>query len=139
MARSDLLKSHARRTEGRMAERIGEGKPPWEITMAETRQTGTSNAKLEAEVPKLESMMPKLEAMMPKLEAMMPKLEAMMPKLEEVVPKLEAVVPKLEAMMPMLDAVEPMLEAVASKMSSKPTTLAHFEDLKTNLGPSLRG
>src|SRR6516162_5956581 len=132
MARSDLLKSHARRTEGRMAERIGEGKPPWEITMAETRQTGTSNAKLEAEVPKLESMMPKLEAMMPKLEAMMPKLEAMMP-------KLEAVVPKLEAMMPMLDAVEPMLEAVASKMSSKPTTLAHFEDLKTNLGPSLRG
>ena len=104
MARSDLLKSHARRTEGRMAERIGEGKPPWEITMAETRQTGTSNAKLEAEVPKLESMMP-----------------------------------KLEAMMPMLDAVEPMLEAVASKMSSKPTTLAHFEDLKTNLGPSLRG
>jgi len=125
MARSDLLKSHARRTEGRMAERIGEGKPPWEITMAETRQTGTSNAKLEAEVPKLESMMPKLEAMMPKLEAMMP--------------KLEAVVPKLEAMMPMLDAVEPMLEAVASKMSSKPTTLAHFEDLKTNLGPSLRG
>ena len=125
MARSDLLKSHARRTEGRMAERIGEGKPPWEITMAETRQTGTSNAKLEAEVPKLESMMPKLEAMMPKLEAMMP--------------KLEAVVPKLEAMMPMLEAVEPMLEAVASKMSSKPTTLAHFEDLKTNLGPSLRG
>ena len=118
MARSDLLKSHARRTEGRMAERIGEGKPPWEITMAETRQTGTSNAKLEAEVPKLESMMPKLEAMMP---------------------KLEAVVPKLEAMMPMLEAVEPMLEAVASKMSSKPTTLAHFEDLKTNLGPSLRG
>jgi hypothetical protein len=91
--------------------------------MAETTQTGTSNAKLDA----LAEMTPKLEA----LAEMTPKLEA----LAEMTPKLEA----LAEMTPKLEALAPVLEAMAPEISAEPATPAHFEDLITKLGPSLRG